>query len=772
MPLPWTICWTRWTLVSVAKATRDKTADGRAGSGTRVSGSNRSPSADVAVAPLGGYARLAEPLKVALPGMAKKLATLGLETVGDLLGHYPRRYAEPNRQMLIEQLTVGEHVSVFGEVQSATIMPNRSSGYRLVATVKDGGSLLQLTFFGKYQKSLEWRLAALQKGARGVFAGKVGAYQNQLQLVHPEYAILGGESVNEQDVRLDADNLIPIYPANEKVETWKIQKAIKTVLDTLTEKDVPDIIPAAVKQNLGINLTKLQALQYIHSPTSLAQAHDAKQRLRLDEAFVLQVALVQRKLAYGGGLGVARPVSNSDSLLTKFDANLPFTLTAGQREIGEVISTELANTAPMQRLLVGEVGSGKTVIALRAMLQVIDAGGQAVLLAPTEVLAQQHLQSITALLGELAESSLTNSAFVDVALLTGSTPAAKRRDILRDTLIGEVNILVGTHALLEDNVQFHDLGLVVVDEQHRFGVEQREKLKSKGKWPHLLVMTATPIPRTIAMTIFGDLDTSELKELPRGRQKIETFVVPEEKRNWVARTWQRVAEEVAQGHRVFVVCPRIEETDSAADSEKRIMHTVDGVAQQLAVMPVLAGLKIEALHGQMHPAAKAAIMARFRSGETQILISTTVIEVGVDIPEATVMVIMDADLFGMSQLHQLRGRIGRGSAQGLCLLFSKAEPGSIGDKRVQLLASTTDGFEIAAEDLNLRAEGDVLGTDQAGRASSLKLLRVTADADLIAKARAAATELLTADPQLAQHPDLAAAVAALDPTHKEFLAKS
>ena len=724
-----------------------------------------------AVAPLGGYSRLAEPLKVALPGAAKKLATLGLETVGDLLGHYPRRYVEPNRQMLIEQLTIGEHVSVFGEVQNAEIVPNRSGGYRLVAMIKDGASLLQLTFFGKYFKNLEWRLAALQKGERGVFSGKVGAYQNQLQLVHPVYAILGGEAVNELDVRLAPDNLISIYPANEKIETWKIQKAIKTVLDTLTENDVPDILPPALRQQFGIKLSRLAALRLIHSPATKDDVEQAQKRLGLDEAFILQVALVQRKLLYASHQGVARVLNGTDSLLHKFDAHLPFSLTVGQREIGQVISAELSSTVPMQRLLVGEVGSGKTVIALRAMLQVVAAGGQAVLLAPTEVLAQQHLRSITALLGELAESSLTQTAFVDVALLTGSTPTSARREILRDTLIGKTNILVGTHALLEDNVQFHDLGLVVVDEQHRFGVEQREKLKSKGKWPHLLVMTATPIPRTIAMTIFGDLDTSELKELPRGRQQIDTFVVPEYKRNWVERTWQRVAEEVALGHRVFVVCPRIEETTNTPDSEKRIPHTVAAVAEQLSEMPALKGLKIAELHGQMRPADKEAIMAQFRSGETQILISTTVIEVGVDIPEATVMVIMDADLFGMSQLHQLRGRIGRGAAKGLCLLFSKAEPGSIGDQRVQMLAATTDGFKISNEDLALRAEGDVLGTNQAGRASSLKLLRVTDDAELITGARAAATELLTADPDLASHPELAAAVAALDPTHKEFLAK-
>ena len=744
-----------------------------------------------AVVPLGGYQRLAEPLKAVVgAASAKKLATLGLETVGDLLCHYPRRYVEPNRQLPMEQLTEGAHVSVFGEVQNAEIKQNQHGGARLVVDVRDGNSLLQLTFFGKYRKSLEWRLAALQPGAKGVFSGKVGSYQNRLQLVHPVYAIFGGEGVNELDVRLDPEKLIPIYPANEKVETWQIQKAIKTVLDTLTASDVPDILSTELRTQTGITLSKLDALRLVHSPATDKDWQLAQERLRLEEAFVLQVALVQRKLQTASNAAVARPVKETNSLLSRFAALLPFELTPGQRDIGQVISGEIGSTTPMQRLLVGEVGSGKTVVALRAMLQVIDAGGQAVLLAPTEVLAQQHLRSLTALLGDLAEQSIVAPAKVRVELLTGSTPTAARRDILRDTVIGETNILVGTHALLEDNVQFHDLGLVVVDEQHRFGVEQREKLKAKGNWPHLLVMTATPIPRTIAMTIFGDLDTSELKELPRGRQQIETFVVPEYKQNWVARTWQRVAEEVAAGHRVFVVCPRIEDTETGANSKpdgisaatppgtadnmvsaKRQLHTVAAVAEELRAIPALAGVTITELHGQMRSSDKDEIMQRFRSGEIQILVSTTVIEVGVDIPEATVMVIMDADLFGMSQLHQLRGRIGRGAHKGLCLLFSKSEPGSIGDNRVQLLASTTDGFEISNADLTLRAEGDVLGTNQAGRVSSLKLLRVTKDQDLITAARQAATELLTIDPVLSNQPDLAAAVAALDDTQKEFLAK-
>ena len=722
------------------------------------------------MAPLGGHSRLTEPLKDAVgTRTANALATLGLETVGDLLEHYPRRYAEPGRQLAIEHLTVGEHVSVFGTVIKAEIKQNSNGGFRLQAQITDGTSILNLTFFGKYQKSLAWRLAGLHEGAIGVFSGTVNVFQNQFQLTHPVYALVGGKSGDAQDIRLEATKPIPIYPANAKVPTWVIQNAIKPILETLSETDVPDPLPVELRNKYGNGMTKLEAFLQLHHPNNEAEWRRAQKRLRFEEAFLLQVALGLRRLAAQANPTTARPLQKDNTLLAQFDAALPFTLTKGQREVGDDIAAELATTIPMQRLLIGEVGSGKTVVALRAMLQVIDAGGQCVLLAPTEVLAQQHARSITKILGKLAKSDILTEPPVKVALLTGSTSTAERKDILLNTLTGNVKILVGTHALLEDKVKFADLGLIVVDEQHRFGVEQREKLKTKGIFPNLLVMTATPIPRTIAMTVFGDLDTSQLTDLPPGRQPIQTTLVPEYNPKWMARTWERIKEEVAKGHRAFVVCPRIEDT---SENEQRILHNVTEVFEFLQNVPALQGLEIEALHGQMKPAEKDAIMQRFAKGDTQILVSTTVIEVGVDIPEATVMAIFDADLFGMSQLHQLRGRIGRGEAPGLCLLITKAEPGTIGAQRVQLVAQNSDGFAIANEDLNLRAEGDVLGANQAGRSSSLQLLRVTEHGQIIENAREAASELLELDPTLQMHDTLALAISTLDSEQKEFLGKA
>ena len=468
--------------------------------------------------------------------------------------------------------------------------------------------------------------------------------------------------------------------------------------------------------------------------------------------------------------------------------------------MGREIADDLALARPMQRLLQGEVGSGKTVVALRAMLQVIDAGGQAALLAPTEVLAAQHARTLRALLGPLAEGGFLGGAEhgTRVALLTGSLGAAARKEALLDAASGAAGIVVGTHALLSENVQFADLGLVVVDEQHRFGVEQRDALRAKARTsPHLLVMTATPIPRTVAMTVFGDLETSSLMEIPAGRSGITTHVVPAGNPTWMERTWARVREEVDAGHRAYVVCARIHPDEPDADAggtghddfddvpdflldpeapdavERPPLRAVLEVAEELRAHPRLAGLTVGVLHGQMPPAEKDAVMADFASGAVQVLVSTTVVEVGVDVPEATAMVVLDADRFGISQLHQLRGRVGRGSAAGLCLLVSTAQPGTPAATRVETLARTTDGFELATVDLELRSEGDVLGAAQSGRASSLRLLRVVKDADVIETARADAAEVVAQDPDLADHPALAAAIREqLDPEREEFLERA
>jgi ATP-dependent DNA helicase RecG len=498
---------------------------------------------------------------------------------------------------------------------------------------------------------------------------------------------------------------------------------------------------------------------------------------------------------------VPRPLAD-DGLLAEFDAALPFELTLGQQLAGATIADELARDHPMHRLLQGEVGSGKTVIAVRGMLQVIDGGGQAALLAPTEVLAQQHFRSISALLGPLAQAGQLGGAerATRLTLLTGSLGAAARRAALLDAASGSAGIVIGTHALLEENVQFADLGLVVIDEQHRFGVEQRDALRDKageGR-PHVLVMTATPIPRTVAMTVFGDLEISTLTELPAGREAISTHVVPAAERpRYLERTWQRVAEEVAKGRQIYVVCPRIgddgslgngpaqeraagrvlaEEAasrgDPGEDGARRPPTAVVDLAAELGSGP-LAGVRLAVMHGRLPPEQKDRVMLAFAAGSVDVLVTTTVVEVGVDVPNATTMVIMDADRFGVSQLHQLRGRVGRGSYEGLCLMVTEAEAGSPSRQRLDAVAATLDGFKLSRLDLEQRREGDVLGAAQAGRRSSLKLLTLLADEKLIGHARRAATDLVDADPALAGQPALAAAVGALlDPERAEFLEKA
>jgi ATP-dependent DNA helicase RecG len=507
----------------------------------------------------------------------------------------------------------------------------------------------------------------------------------------------------------------------------------------------------------------------------MAEAHQARRRLRFEEAFVLQAALLRRR-----ALAVAEPATprepRPDGVLDAFDSRLPFRLTAGQQQVGEQIAADLAHPHPMHRLLQGEVGSGKTLVALRAMLTVVDAGGQSALLAPTEVLAVQHYRSIVAMMGDLAEGGMLGGSEIgtQVALLTGSQPAAVRRKALLQAASGEAGVVVGTHALLADQVQFADLGLVVVDEQHRFGVEQRDALRAKSDAPpHLLVMTATPIPRTVAMTVFGDLETSTLTELPSGRQPVLTHLVPADRPDWVARVWQRVAEEVGKGRQAFVVCPRIgddaegsdtddmapdDAPDPDAEQSRRPAVGVIEVVELLRQDPVLRGLRIELLHGRLPVDESDRVMRAFSAGEVDVLVATTVVEVGVDVPNATVMVVLDADRFGISQLHQLRGRIGRGSEAGVALLVSGMPQGTPAYERLAAVASTSDGFELARLDLEQRREGDVLGAAQSGMRSSLRLLRVLRDEEILVQARQEASAVVDADPTLAEHPALGHAI--------------
>jgi ATP-dependent DNA helicase RecG len=472
-------------------------------------------------------------------------------------------------------------------------------------------------------------------------------------------------------------------------------------------------------------------------------------------------------------------------LRAQFEQQLPFSLTAGQREIAAQVADELAQSSPMHRLLQGEVGSGKTVVALLAMLQVVDAGGQAALLAPTEVLAAQHYRSIRALLGPLGDAGLLGGArdATSVALLTGSLPAARRRAALLQAASGAAGIVVGTHALLEEHVQFADLGFVVIDEQHRFGVEQRAALAEKAGFtpPHVLVMTATPIPRTVAMTVFGDLDVSTLRELPGGRAPISSSVVPvAERPEWLSRVWSRIREEVAVGHQAYVVCPRIGGEPEPALAEEphddgspaRAPLAVADVAAELVAGP-LAGLRVYMLHGRQPADEKDELMRRFAAGDIDVLVATTVIEVGVDVTNATAMVIMDADRFGLSQLHQLRGRVGRGSQASVCLLVTEAPLGSPARQRVEAVAATSDGFQLAQLDLQHRREGDVLGANQSGRRSSLRLLSVLRDESVIADARGEAEAIVAADPMLDRLPLLAEAVRRVTETEQaSYLDKS
>ncbi|MDQ0764166.1 ATP-dependent DNA helicase RecG [Streptomyces canus] len=729
---------------------------------------------------------LEEPLKKVLgPATAKVMAEhLGLHSVGDLLHHYPRRYEERGQLTHLADLPMDEHVTVVAQVADARLhtfasaKAPRGKGQRLEVTITDGSGRLQLVFFGH---GVHKPHKELLPGTRAMFAGKVSLFNRRLQLAHPAYELLrGADGEAEEAVETWAGALIPIYPATAKLESWKIGKAIQTVLPSAQEAIDP--LPESLREGRGL-VPLPEALLKIHRPHTKADIADAHARLKWDEAFVLQVALARRRHADAQLPAVPRKPA-PDGLLSAFDDRLPFTLTDGQQKVSKEIFDDLATDHPMHRLLQGEVGSGKTMVALRAMLTVVDAGGQAAMLAPTEVLAQQHHRSIVEMMGELAQGGMLGGSEhgTKVVLLTGSMGTAARRQAMLDLVTGEAGIVIGTHALIEDKVQFHDLGLVVVDEQHRFGVEQRDALRGKGKQPpHLLVMTATPIPRTVAMTVFGDLETSVLDQLPAGRSPIASHVVPAaDKPHFLTRAWERVREEVENGHQAYVVCPRIgdEEDDpkkarkSAEDeAEKRPPLAVLDIADQLAKGP-LRGLRVEVLHGRMHPDDKDAVMRRFAAGETHVLVATTVIEVGVNVPNATAMVIMDADRFGVSQLHQLRGRVGRGSAAGLCLLVSEMPEASPARQRLNAVASTLDGFELSRIDLEQRREGDVLGQAQSGARTSLRVLAVIEDEEIIAEARQEATAVVEADPELTGLPGLRTALdALLDEEREQYLEK-
>ncbi len=673
---------------------------------------------------------------------AKVVASeLGYKTVGDFLHHYPRRYVRRGELTNIAELREGEEATVLAKVHSVKSrrMANRKQVIVEVIIEDNNREKMSLTFFNQ-----AWREKEMRIGRQGLFAGKIGTFKGARQLAHPELEWLPGDSDVEDAIESFADKYLPIYPATGKFPSWKIAKSLEIVLDSLDQ--VEDFLPETIREQYEFpNL--FDAFKEVHRPTDIKRADLARARLTFDEAFLLQLTMLSQKREQAKIYTVAR-IPKEKGVLAEFDKRLPFQLTPGQISVSKEIFEDLLAEHPMHRLLQGEVGSGKTIVALRSALNVIDASAQVAFLAPTEVLAQQHYRTIKKQLGELGTKGELGAPelAINVALLTGSMSQSEKRETQARIKSGEVDLVVGTHALLSEAVEFKDLGLVIVDEQHRFGVEQRDALRAKAKTPpHLLVMTATPIPRTVAITVFGDLDISTLSELPLGRTPITTHLVNAlSKPNYLERAWQRIKEEVSAGHQAYVVAPRISagnsediDMDFLFGNESKEMAAVTELAPELAT-GVLKGLRVAQLHGKQNSDEKEATMQAFSAKEIDVLVATTVIEVGVDVPNATVMVIMDADRFGISQLHQLRGRIGRGQAPGLCLLITKVPENSLAFERLNAVANTLDGFELARIDLDQRREGDVLGVSQSGTRSHLKLLRVLRDEEIIIKARSAA----------------------------------
>ena len=694
--------------------------------------------------------------------------SFGITTVNELLRHYPRRYVVRGELTDISTLLADDEVTILAEIQAVNL--RRANGKNILeVVVTDGSAKLSLTFFNQ-----AWREKDLKVGRVGLFAGKVGVFKGKRQLSHPDYQLIPDGNDVDAAVAEFAGKFLPVYPATSKLPSWKVMQCVNLALESID--DLPDYLPTEIAQEFKYPSLK-KAFLDIHQPPDLDSAENARQRLTFDEALLLQLLLGQRRNEILK-LSTKSRTPNTPVLVAAFEAKLPFKYTSGQIEINAEIEKDLSNKYPMHRLLQGEVGSGKTVVALRAMLSVVDSTGQAALLAPTEVLAQQHYRTITKLLGELAQAGTLQAGVIgtQVELLTGSLSAAAKKEIHAKLASGQTGIVIGTHALISDGVTFNDLGLVIVDEQHRFGVEQRDALRMKAKQPpHLLVMTATPIPRTVAMTVFGDLDISTLRELPGGRVAITTHLIPVlEKPHFLNRAWERVKEEADKGHQIYIVAPRIvnpskklTEREIAAaqllgeellDNEE--MTAVEELAPQLAT-GALKGLKIAVLHGRLSSEVKEQTMSAFARGEIQVLVATTVIEVGVDVPNASMMVIMDADRFGVSQLHQLRGRVGRGSVAGLCLLVSNAQEDSQSMNRLKSVAATLDGFELARIDLEQRKEGDVLGRSQSGGKSHLRLLRVLRDEDLIQRAREVALKILAINSEMDHLPELKNEVAKL-----------
>jgi len=682
------------------------------------------------------------------PKTAAGLSEMGIETVLDLVTHYPRRYIDRTQQARIRDLTVGDEAMVLGTVRKVEVRRTRNRRTLVQVDVFDGSAYLRCTFFNQ-----PWRARQLPVGTEVVLFGKLELYRDRRTMSNPVVDLVGDRT----------GRIIPIYPQSEKagLTTWDLGGLVAEALARAGE--FADPLPPALRDELGL-VGRTWAFAQIHAPESMGATASARTRLAFDELLRLQVALVLRKRALEReAKGVRHTVEGP--LVERFHANLPFALTGAQRRANAAIAADLAGPHPMHRLLQGDVGAGKTVVAVTALLAAVQGGYQGALMAPTEVLAEQHFLGVRALVDGLVvddDATLTGDRPLRVGLLTNRTGAAERERLRTGLLDGRVDLLVGTHALLTEGVEFRSLGVVVIDEQHRFGVEQRAALRGKGDDPDVLVMTATPIPRTAAMLVYGDLDLTVLDEVPPGRTPVTTVWArgPLEEEE----AWARVREQVAEGRQAYVVCPLVE------DSERVQARAATAEFARLAA-DVLPGLRLGLLHGQLPAKEKEAVMSAFRAGEVDVLVATTVIEVGVDVANATVMVVEDADRFGMAQLHQLRGRVGRGAAASWCHLLSEA-PTPEAEERLAAMVRTTDGFELAEVDLDLRGEGAILGTRQKGR-SDLKLASLRRDKALVAKAREVAFAIVDADPALAANPVLADELALLvDDDEAQFLFKS
>ncbi len=716
--------------------------------------------ADLAGFPVTSISALA-----AKPSQVAKLADWEIDNILDLVTTYPRRHVDRSRQERIRDLLPGEAVMVLGTVARISARRTRGRPPKVLVTaeVGDGSGYLRISFFNQ-----GWREKQLPPGTEAIFFGKVDTFQGRLQMANPVVDLVGNKT----------GRIIPLYPQSDKprISSDDVADWIRTALRKTEARGLAEPLPEAVRRRWDL-VGRADALAGIHAPDAMDDVARARRRLVFDELFRIQLALVLRKRAIERtARGIAHDTSGE--LVSRFHSSLAFPLTGAQRRVIGEISADLAAAAPMHRLLQGDVGAGKTVVAVSALLSAVQGGHQGALMAPTEVLAEQHFLGLRDLLGELRvpgdadAGSLFEGLEADrpvrVELLTNRTPAAARRKLAEALADGSVDLLIGTHALIEDAVAFRSLGVVVIDEQHRFGVEQRDALRQKGAngaTPDVLVMTATPIPRTAAMTVYGDLDVSVLDELPPGRTPISTrWVRDADALDGAAQVWEHVRAEVAAGRQAYVVCPLVE------GSEKLEVASAEETFEDLGAGE-LAGLRLGLLHGRMSGADKEATMADFRAHRLDVLVATTVIEVGVDVPNATVMVILDADRFGIAQLHQLRGRVGRGAAASVCWLVGAGATAD-GEARLEAMVRTTDGFELAEVDLELRGEGTLMGERQKGR-NDLKLASLRRDKEWVGRAREVAFELVDADPDLADHPALADEVALfLDDSEAAFLLKS